>query len=235
MHFILSLVGVALQLAVAWRLSGAGLLRLFPFLATHLVANAVWILISTYLPRRTPLYVLVWEIGAVITTCSLTALFLETVWRSLEHYPGLSRRAVLGALGVMAVISTILGALEPVYEPVRILLMVQRVTGMSVAAGAIALVVVLNYLDPRRRPNVVRHERIVAVMAGVTALSAWLSNHRYLGLGAFLLNTGSILFPALWLWALRAEGEQDPRPASDPTGLQDARVAKAQLKEFYED
>jgi hypothetical protein len=174
-------------------------------------------------------------IGAIITTCSLTATFLETVSRSLEHYPGLSRQVVLGACGVIAAVSAILGALEPVYEPVRVLLTVQRVAGVAVAVGAIGLVFVLNYLDPRRRPNVVRHERVMATMAGATALAAWLSNHAFILAGRYLLVVGSVGFPALWIWALRTDGEIDPRPPADPAGLEQARAAREQLRDYYEE
>ena len=172
---------------------------------------------------------------AVITVCSLVAAFLETVSRSLEHYPGLSSRVVLGACGVIAAVSAILGALEPTYQPVSLVLVVQRISGLAVAVGAIALVAVLNYLDPRRRVNVVRHERIMAAMAGTTALAAWLLNHHHLEAGGNMLYAGSILFPALWIWGLRPEGETDPRPPSDPAGRQQARAATDQLRSYYDE
>ena len=187
------------------------------------------------MPLKSPEYAQVWLVFAIITVCSLIGAFLETVSRSLEHYPGLSSRVVLGAFGVITAISAILGALEPVYQFARLLLVVQRVSNLAVAVGAILLVMVLNYFDPRRRPNVVRHERIMAAMAGTTALAAWLSNHGYELVAANLLCAGSILFPALWIWGLRPEGETDPRPPSDPAGRQQARAATDQLRKYYDE
>ena len=178
---------------------------------------------------------MVWKAFAVITVCSLVGAFLETVSRSLEHYPGLSSRGVLGALGVIAAVSAILGALEPTHKVLNLLFVVQRVSGLAVAVGAIVLVAVLNYLDPRRRPNVVRHERIMAAMAGTTAWAAWFSNHHHLEAAANMLYAGSIVFPALWIWGLTPGGETDPRPASDPAGRQQARAATAQLRQYYDE
>lgn len=214
-----------------WR---KNLLRNFPFLTLHFAITGLWLAIYA-LPLTASLYSSIWKAGAVITTCSLVAAFFETISRSLEHYPGLSLRVVLGTCGAIAAVSAILGALEPAHQAVRLLLVVQRVSGLAVAAGAITLVMVLNYLDPRRRPNVVRHERIMAAMAGTTALAAWLLNHDYTAWGMNLLCAGSILFPALWIWALRPEGETDPRPPSDPAGRQQARAATQQLREYYEE
>jgi hypothetical protein len=39
----------------------------------------------------------------------------------------------------------------------------------------------------------------------------------------------------LWIWALRPEGETDPRPAANPAGLEQSRAARAQLREYYEE
>lgn len=235
MRFLFNFSGALLQFAAAWHLWRTNLLRLFPCLALHLVANGVWLLIHAFVPRDSRGYAQVWPAFAIITVCSLIAAFLETVSRSLEHYPGLSSRVVLGACGVIAAVSAILGALEPVYKFVSLLLVVQRVSGLAVAVGAILLVMVLNYLDPRRRPNVVRHERTMAGMAAATALAAWLSNHGYGPAGTNLLCAGSILFPALWIWGLRPEGETDPRPSSDPAGRQQARAATDQLRKYYDE
>ena len=218
-----------------WHLWRTKLLRFFPCLAFHLVANGVWLLISAFAPRDSREYAQVWPVFVIITVCSLIAAFLETVSRSLEHYPGLSSRVVLGAFGVIAAISAILGALEPVYKFVNLLLVVKHISGLAVAVGAILLVMVLNYLDPRRRPNVVRHERIMAAMAGTTALAAWFSNHDYEPAATNLLCAGSIVFPALWIWGLRPEGETDPRPPSDPAGRQQARAATDQLRKYYDE
>ena len=235
MPLIYNFAGALTQFAAIWHLWRNNLLRFFPCLAFHLAANAVWLLISSFAPRNSHEYRLVWIGFSVITVCSLVAAFLETVSRSLEHYPGLSSRVVLGACGVIAAVSAILGALEPTYQPVSLVLVVQRVSGLAVAVGAIALVAVLNYLDPRRRANVVRHERIMATMAGTTALAAWLLNHRHLEAGENMLYAGSILFPALWIWGLRPEGETDPRPPSDPAGRQQARAATDQLRSYYDE
>ena len=235
MRLIHNFAGTLTQFAAIWHLWRHNLLRLFPCLAFHLGANAVWLLISSFPPRNSREYSLVWKAFAVITVCSLVAAFLETVSRSLEHYPGLSARVVLGACGVIAAVSAILGALEPTHKLLNFLLVVQRVSGLAVAAGAIALVAVLNYLDRRRRANVVRHERIMAAMAGTTALAAWLSNHEHFDAGTNMLYAGSIVFPALWIWGLRPEGETDPRPPSDPAGREQARAATDQLRKYYDE
>lgn len=235
MRFLFNLCGALLQFVAAWHLWRTRLLRLFPCLALHFVANGVWLLISALVPRDSREYAQVWPVFVIITVCSLIAAFLETVSRSLEHYPGLSSRVVLGACGVIAAVSVILGALEPVYKFVNLLLVVKHVSGLAVAVGAILLVMMLNYLDPRRRPNVVRHERIMASMAGTTALAAWLSNHGYEPAATNLLCAGSILFPALWIWGLRPEGETDPRSPSDPAGRQQARAATDQLRSYYDE
>ena len=235
MRFFFNFAGTGLQFAAVWHLWRTKLLGYFPCLALHLAANGIWLLISDLVSRESPEYAQVWLVFVIITVCSLIAAFLETVSRSLEHYPGLSSRVVLGAFGVITAISAILGALEPVYQFARLLLVVQQVSSLAVAVGAILLVMVLNYLDPRRRPNVVRHERIMAAMAGTTALAAWLSNHGYEPAATNLLCAGSILFPALWIWGLRPEGETDPRPPSDPAGRQQARAATDQLRMYYEE
>ena len=235
MRFLFNVSGALLQFAAAWHLWRSKLLPLFPGLALHLIANGVWLSFSACVPRNSPEYAQVWPVFAIITVCSLVAAFLETVSRSLEHYPGLSRPVVLGVCGVIAAVSAVLGALEPVLDFVSLLLVVQRVSGLAVALGAILLVMVLNYLDPRRRPNVVRHERIMAAMAAATALAAWLLNHGYENAGTNLLCAGSIVFPALWIWGLRPDGETDPRPPSDPAGRQQARAATDQLRKYYDE
>ena len=235
MPLFLSFAGAALQIAAVWHLAQKRLTTLFPCLAFHLAANALWIIVSVPLTQGSATQRLIWKTGAVITICSLIALFLETVSRSLEHFPGLSTRAVLAAFGVIAAISTVLGAFEPASGSVRTLLMVQRVSGLAVALAAVALLVLLNYFDSRRRTNVIRHERITAAMAAATAFAAWLSNHGYPQLGAIILGIGSILFPALWIWALQPEGEIDLRPLSDISGLATARAARSRLRKFYED
>ncbi len=176
----------------------------------------------------------VWSLFAIITMGSLVAVFLESVYLSIEHYPGISRRVVLGAFGVVAALSAVLGAIEPVHHEVRSLLVAQRVLGLAVAVSAVGMVIALNYFDPRRRPNVVRHERIVAAMAATTGLAAWLENHQYFVEGGMLLKVGTIVFPALWIWALRPEGERDIRPPSNPAGRDQARAASDQLRGYYE-
>jgi len=232
--FIISGLAVVLEYAVVWHLWRTRLLPLFPFLAAHLMAIATWNLFFAFPPGDAKVYALAWGVGSVITTCSLVAAFLETVSRSLEHYPGISARIVWGACGVIAAISAVLGALEPVYDIVRVLLVVQRVSGVAVAVGAIGLALALNYLDPRRRPNVIRHERIMASMAATTALSAWMSNHDHSDFATWLLQAGNLVFPSLWIWALQPAGEADPRPPSDATGLRQAQAAREQLREYYE-
>jgi len=219
-----------LQLIVVWHLWRTQLLFQFRFLAAHMVALFGWFAVTS-LKLGDPL--MVWKIGAVATMATLMGAFLETVYRSLEHYPGLSLRAVLAACGIVVSLSGVLGALEPSGNAVRGLLVAQRILGLAVAVNAISLVLVLNYLDPRRRPNVVRHERIMASMAAVTALAAWMENHRLLAQGSILLQAGSLLFPALWIWALRREGERDTRPPADPSGRNQASAAKDQLWDYY--
>ena len=235
MRTFFNILGIVTQFAVVWHLWRTQLLKHFPFLAFHFTANGFWLVIYLSLSIHHPAYVKIWTILAVVTVCSLIAVFLETVTRSLEHYPGLSLRVVLGASGVIAVISGVFGALEPVYHFIRVLLVVQRVSGVAVAVCAIGLALVGNYLDPRRRANVIRHERIMASMAAVTALAAWLSNHGYPQGAINLLCGGSIVFPALWIWGLRRDGEEDKRPAANVIGQEQARAASNQLRGYYEE
>lgn len=233
MPLLLSIAAL-LQLTVVYRLWRIRLLHLFPFFAFHFFATAVWNIISVSLPRNSQWYATYWKICAVITVCSLIAAFLETISRSLEHYPGQNTRVVLGACGIIAAISAVLGAMEPTSQFLRILLVVQRVSGVAVAVGAIALVVVLNFMDPRRRPNVVRHERLMAAMAANVAIAAWFGNHGYSPLGDTMLYAGNLAFPLLWIWALRPEGEIDPRPPADSQGVAQADDARKRLGGYYE-
>lgn len=234
MPLLLSIAAI-LQLTVVLRLWRIRLLSLFPFFAFHFFASAVWSIVSINLPRNSPWFATSWKVGAVITVCSLIAAFLETISRSLEHYPGQNTRVVLGACGIIAAVSAVLGAMEPITQFLRILLVVQRVSGVAVAVGAVALVVVLNFMDPRRRPNVVRHERLMAAMAANVAIAAWFGNHGYSTIGDTMLYAGNLIFPLLWIWALRPEGEIDPRPPADTRGIAQAEEAKKQLSGYYDD
>ena len=218
-------------IAYLWRIQ---LLVRFPFLATFFATQFLWALVTAVLSKETNRDYAVWETFVVATSCSMVAAFLETIYLSLEHYPGLSRQAVIGACGVIGAISAILGALEPTYHQIRGLLVAQRVLGLAIAVSAVGLALMLNYFDPRRRQNVVRHERIMAAMAANSALAAWLHNHELFAWGVNLLDAGSIVFPALWIWALRAKGEVDTRPPSNPAGRDQARAASDQLREYYE-
>jgi len=205
----------------------------FPCLALFFASHLVWIL-ATAVPILPVDPDYIWRYGVAITMAALVAAFLETVHLSLEHYPGISRHAVWGACGVIAAISGILGAMEPSYHPTRGIFVIQRVLGSAVAVSAVALLLVLNYFDPRRRPNVIRHERTMAAMAATTALAAWLLNHKYFAVGTQLLEVGSILYPIIWIWALRPEGETDSRPAANPLGREQARAASEQLRDYYD-
>jgi len=221
------------QLALIAHLARTRLLQRFPFLAIFFFSHLVWI-VAGAIPTTPVNREEVWQYGVSVTLAALVAAFLETVHLSLEHYPGISRQAVWGACGVVAAISGILGALEPSNHPTRELLVAQRVLGSAVAVSAIGLLMVLNYFDPRRRPNVVRHERTMAAMAATTALAAWMFNHKQFVRGADLLNFGNILYPIIWIWALRPEGETDSRPPANPLGRKQARAASEQLREYYD-
>lgn len=221
------------QLALVAHLGRTKLLWRFPLLALFFSSHLLWTL-SLAVSALPFSQHYVWPYGVAITMAALVAAFLETVHLSLEHYPGISRHAVWGACGVIAAISGILGAMEPSYHPTRGIFVIQRVLGSAVAVSAVALLLVLNYFDPRRRPNVIRHERTMAAMAATTALAAWLLNHKYFAVGTQLLEVGSILYPIIWIWALRPEGETDSRPAANPLGREQARAASEQLRDYYD-
>ncbi len=233
MSTLLSIAAV-LELAVVVHLVHTGLWRRFRFFGCYMVAVSLWTLTSSFIPRNSKLFVMVWEVGAIASVLALLAAFLEMIALSLEHYPGSSTRIVLGALGIITAVSAVLGALEPVYQFVRVLLVVKRVLGVAMSVGGIALVAILNYLDPLRRPNVIWHERLMAAMSATTALSSWASNQGYSTLGDTLLHAGNLTFPLLWIWALRPEGEIDPRPPADPRGLDEAKQAKKELQRYFD-
>ncbi|MBY0503570.1 MAG: hypothetical protein K2X03_06665 [Bryobacteraceae bacterium] len=228
------LIAACLQIAVVWHLWRTKLLRRFPLLATFLASHAVWAIAQRITRLDTEWGMRAWAAGALVTMLTLLGAFLETVALSLEHYPGLSRRAIGAACGVVALFSLVAGALEPAYNTERGLFVAQRVLGLAVAMSAVGLVILLNYFDPRRRRNVVWHERIIAAMAATTSAAAWLNNHKFFAWGGTLLGIGSVLFPVLWIWAIRPEGEADTRPPANPQGRDQANAARDQLGEYYE-
>ncbi len=230
----LLLIAAVLELAVVVHLAHTGLWRRFRFFGCYMVAVSLWTVTSSFLPVSSPAFAVVWKIGATAWAVTALAAFLEMMRLSLEHYPGSSTKIVLAAFGVIAAISAVLSANEPTGQFVQVLLVIHRVLGVAIAVGGTLMVAVLNYMDPARRPNIIRHERLMAAMPMVTAIAAWLSNHGYRQPGAFLLHAGNLTFPLLWIWALRPTGEIDPRPPADPRGEDEAKRAKNELQRYFD-
>ena len=154
-------------------------------------------------------YLYLWTYTLPIVAALQVGTAIEAYRRSLVEMPGLSRvlhvmivfLAVLTALAAQATMETRtwMGALSRVYQAVV------TVLGLT----TITITALLSYLRPRRRPNCVRHELILALHLGGAALLLLVHHWGYTSLRSV---NGWLSVACCFLWAalLTRAGEVTP-------------------------
>lgn len=154
-----------------------------------------------------------WIATQAIALLALFFALLELVGRILEHYPGLRRRSASTLFGVLAAAAIVAAAAESTAKPMRMFTRLH--SGWTAAAGVyvLLLVALATYLDPRRRRNVIIHERVFLghCLVSVVVLALPFTNPELSHVAQLAGVIGGVVFPLGWM-LMNMGGEVDKRP-----------------------
>ncbi len=208
------LVPAIAQLLLTLRLVVTGLVKRYPALAAWMAISALTMLaLMTFPSPRAPGYRDAWIARQVLVTLALFAALVELTNRILEHYPGLRRVTASGLFGVLLATSIVAVAGEPLDKPLRLSVLMLSAWNGAASLYVIVLVALTTYLDPRRRQNVILHERVFGascLLSAASLLFAALYPTRQ-ELATTAGAVGGVVFPLLWM-RMSPAGEVDRRP-----------------------
>lgn len=203
-----------IQALLLLRLISTGLYRQYPAFTTWMAFLTVSTVgLMAYPNREETGYRNAWIAIQVIGMIALFGALTELTNRILEHYPGLRRVTTSGLFGLLLATAIVAAAGESVDKPVRLVLMMQ--SGWNAATGVyvIALVSLATYLDPRRRMNIIVHERVFAAHCATSAVILLFAvvNYSQKEITTWIGAAAGVIFPLLWM-RMSPAGEVDRRP-----------------------
>lgn len=208
------------EMLLVYHLVSTGLAKRYPALTIWMVTLATsGLLLLPYENASAPGYRNAWLARQTIMLAALFFALLELTNRILEHYPGLRRMTATGLFGVLAATSVVATANQSFDKPVMLFWAVQGGWTIATLGYVLTLVALATYLDPRRRRNVILHERIFAANCACVAISSLLISTHFVGVPvANTINVvGGVLFPLTWM-RMSSAGEVDRRPPVSPLG-----------------
>ena len=221
MNMLPFILPAGFQVVLLLRLISTGLFKRYPAFTAWVAFLAMSTAVLMAFPNRQEEgYRNAWIVSQVIGMLALFWALTELTNRILEHYPGLRRVTISGLFGLLLATAIVAGAGESVEKPVRLVLMMQ--SGWNAATGAyvIALVSLATYLDPRRRMNIILHERVFAahcaVSAGILLFAAM--NYSQKEITTWIGAAAGVIFPLMWM-RMNAAGEVDRRAPAKESAL----------------
>jgi hypothetical protein len=214
MMWILIALPAGAQALLVLRLVSTGLAKRYPFFTTWMAFSAISLIaLLAFSSPQSPGYREVWLGRQAITMILLFGALVELTNRILEHYPGLRRVTASGLFGLLLATSIVATAGESFDKTVQILLIAQSAWNGAMCAYVIVLVSLATYLDPRRRQNVILHERVFAASCALTAVFLLMAalNQSQKEISSWVGAAGGVLFP-LWWMRMTPAGEVDRRP-----------------------
>ncbi|MBY0508231.1 MAG: hypothetical protein K2X03_30230 [Bryobacteraceae bacterium] len=218
MKWLVFALPAVVQLALALRMAGTGLARRYPAFTFWITLSALGRITLGLIENRPPTYFLVWLGIQTGTSVALFAALVELTRLILEHYPGLKRLTARTLFVLLALAAILAASREEVTKPSRFATML--FSGFEAASSifVMALVSLASYLDPRRRKNVILHERLFAANCAVSAILLLFAVSRYESKewSTWAGATAAVVLPLCWM-RLNPAGEVDRRPSAPPT------------------
>ena len=209
------------QALLVLRLVFTGLSRRYPAFTVWMGFSAIsMVALLAFSSLHGDAYRNAWIARQLLGMVALFAALLELTRRILEHYPGLRRVTASGLFGLLLAASIVATAGESLNKPVRFFLMMQTGWNAATSLYVILLVGLATYLDPRRRMNVILHERLFAancLLAAVFFLFAVDGNEQK-DISNWVGAAGGVIFPLMWM-RMSPAGEVDRRPPPTESAL----------------
>ena len=205
------------QTLLVLRLVSIGLAKCYPFLTLWMAFSAMSMFaLMLFSSPQSAGYRGAWMARQSIMMIALFAALVELTNRILEHYPGLRRVTASTLFGLLLAATVVATAGEPLNLPVRLILIVQSTWSGAMGVFVILLVGFATYLDPRRRLNVIVHERVFAAVCGLSSIFLLFAalNFSQKHLSTWAGAVGGVIFPLLWM-RMSPAGEVDRRPPVD--------------------
>lgn len=221
MNWLFFILPAAIQMLLVARLVSTGLARRYPAFTAWMTIFAISTIVLLAVPdRQTESYRNTWIASQVLSTLVLFAALLELSSRIFEHYPGLRRLSASGLFGLLVAASIVAAAGESMAKPVRFFLMLQGGWNAATSGYVIILVGLASYLDPRRRRNVILHERVFAFNFALSAafLLFAVINPEQKEVSTWVGAANGVIFPLLWM-RMSPTGEVDRRPPPTESAL----------------
>ena len=206
---------------LVWRLVSTGLSKRYPAFTLWVAVMAISTLALVALPsRQGPSYRNAYIVSQVACMLALFGALVELTSRILEHYPGLRRFTTSGLFGLVLAAAIVATAGESLDKPGRFFVMMQSGWNAATSGYVIVLVAVATYLDPRRRLNVILHERVFAASCGLSAMMLLFAvqNPTQKEISTWMGMAGGVLFPLMWM-RMSPAGEVDRRPPAKESAL----------------
>ncbi len=202
------------QTLLVLRLISTGLAKRYPAFTVWVAFMAISTLVLMAFPSRQGTVYRNAYIGSQLA--GMIALFgalVELTSRILEHYPGLRRVTTSGLFGLLLAAAFVATAGESLEKPGRFFVMMQSGWNAATSGYVVALVAITTYLDPRRRLNVILHERVFAASCGLSAMLLLFAvlNHTQKEISTWAGAAGGVIFPLMWM-RMSPAGEVDRRP-----------------------
>lgn len=214
MNWLFFILPAAIQMLLVARLVSTGLARRYPAFTAWMTMFAISTIVLLAVPdRQTESYRNTWIASQVLSTLVLFAALLELTSRIFEHYPGLRRVSASGLFGLLVAASIVAAAGETLAKPVTFFLKLQGGWNAATSGYVIVLVGLASYLDPRRRRNVILHERVFAFNFALSAAFLLFAaiNPEQKEVSTWVGAASGIIFPLLWM-RMSPAGEVDRRP-----------------------
>ncbi len=215
MNWLFIALPAGAETLLVYRLVSTGLARKYPALTIWMAFLAIsMVLLLPFRETQSTGYRNAWIARQLVGMIVLFYALLELTNRILEHYPGLRRITASGLFGLVLAAAVIATANESLSKPVRFVWAMQGGWTIGTLVYVLALVGLATYLDPRRRRNVIIHERLFAASCAWMAATSFLITLRYanVDLTNWLGLIAGVGFPLLWL-RMSPAGEVDRRPA----------------------
>lgn len=213
MSWLLFVVPAAVQTLLVLRMISSGLAGIYPAFTSWMVLLITNNLVLMAVARWQPgMYRNAWIVSQVIGLLALFAALVELSSRILSHYPGLRRVSTSSLFGILVAAALVTSAAQSMGKPVRFFLMLNTGWNAAAAVYTILLVGLATYLDPRRRPNVLIHERTFLTYCALSATLLLANTTPILKDKAGLVSVlAGVVFPMMWM-RMNAAGEIDHRP-----------------------
>jgi peptidoglycan/LPS O-acetylase OafA/YrhL len=184
-----------------------------------LISLSRGILLAQY-PRTTDEYRLVWLQTMPLILALQIGTVIEAYRRSLEELPGARRVTHRFIIVIAFVAAAVVQIPQRTFTAWGVLSLAQQAVATVLGITAIGVAALLSYLKPRRKPNAVLHERVLALHLTALAVMLALNNSGHMDWPSAVNSLVALGCCALWAIGLTPQGEQIPEvlPMAHPGG-----------------